>query len=476
MKKTFLIFTLMLVVSWVSAQCAFKFGANEEDSILCVGKVNEFKMYYQQKNYPDAYSPWQYVVNNCPCSWSGVFAYAQPMLEGLIKEEKDSVRRERLIDSLLWVYDNYHVYHPKFYTQGKGIGYKSYYMMKYRKNYDEIFDGFVQSVELERENTQPMIWDYYFRLATQMAIAKRDTTIVIEAYERATEYIDDAKRNAWKAFEADTAELAKLMAMSEDQISDKREFDKQVKKYTEDTTRQMKLVDNYTKTFAKIETMFIPYAECDILEQVYSKKIESVRENIPAAKKMLLTMHKRGCQSSPTYRTVLEIVHNNEPSAQTASMMGGQCIAAGEYGKAKDYLMEAISLFETNEEKVESYYLLGLINYKQGNFPEARNNAYAALRINPNYGKAYILIGDLYAASAGRCNTNDPNEIPGAVYWAAADKYNKAAAVDPSVAADANSRRSKLPGVSFEAAFKAGYNKGQSYRVGCWVQETTTVR
>ena len=29
-----------------------------------------------------------------------------------------------------------------------------------------------------------MIWDYYFRLATQMAIAKRDTTIVIEAYER----------------------------------------------------------------------------------------------------------------------------------------------------------------------------------------------------------------------------------------------------------------------------------------------------
>ena len=119
---------------------------------------------------------------------------------------------------------------------------------------------------------------------------------------------------------------------------------------------------------------------------------------------------------------------------------------------------------------------MGLINYKQGNFPEARNNAYAALRINPNYGKAYILIGDLYAASAGRCNTNDPNEIPGAVYWAAADKSNKAAAVDPSVAADANSRRSKLPGVSFEAAFKAGYNKGQSYRVGCWVQETTTVR
>ena len=92
--------------------------------------------------------------------------------------------------------------------------------------------------------------------------------------------------------------------------------------------------------------------ECDILEQVYSKKIESVRENIPAVKKMLLTMHKRGCQSSPTYRTVLEIVHNNEPSAQTASMMGGQCIAAGEYGKAKDYLMEAISLFETNEETV----------------------------------------------------------------------------------------------------------------------------
>lgn len=473
MKKSLLFISLIACGLWASAQCTNKWG---EDSTMCVGRVNEFKMYYQQKNYADAYKAWQYVVDSCPCSWSGVFAYAATMMEGLIKVENDSMRREALIDTLLWVHDNYAVYHPKFYTPGRGLGFRAYYMMKYRKNYDEIFNNFIQSVEMEKENTQPIIWDYYFRLATQMALAKRDTTLVIEAYERATEYIDDAKREAWKAYEKDTAELNALMSLPADQITDKRDFDKKVKRLTDDTTRQMKLVDQYTGVFAKIETMFIPYAECDILEQVYSKKIETVRENIPAVKKMLLTMHKRHCQTSPTYRTILEIVHQNEPSAQTASMMGGQCITAGDYAKAKEYLNEAISLFETNEEKVESYYLLGLVNYSQGNYSEARSNAYAALKINPNYGEAYILIGDLYAASAGRCNTNDPNEIPGAVYWAAADKYAKAAAVDPTAREKANSRRAKLPAVNFEAAFKAGYTKGQTYRVGCWIQENTTVR
>ena len=109
----------------------------------------------------------------------------------------------------------------------------------------------------------------------------------------------------------------------------------------------------------------------------------------------------------------------------------------------------------------------------KGSFSEARATAYEALKAKPNMGKAYILIGDLYANSGGRCGDE---KVPGAYAWAAADKYAKAAAVDPSCADDANKQRSKLRFPSKEELFKRGMNSGDSYHVGCWIQENTTVR
>jgi hypothetical protein len=52
------------------------------------------------------------------------------------------------------------------------------------------------------------------------------------------------------------------------------------------------------------------------------------------------------------------------------------------------------------------------------------------LRLKPNYGSAYMLIGDLYAQSGQKCSGGDA--LPYAYNWAAADKYAKAASVDPS--------------------------------------------
>ena len=145
-----------------------------------------------------------------------------------------------------------------------------------------------------------------------------------------------------------------------------------------------------------------------------------------------------------------------------------------DYDKAIEYYKQAIDLFETNEQKVDPYYMLGLAYMGKGNYQEARAAALNAIKIKPNCGKAYILIGDLYASSGSRCSGGD--EVPGAYAWAAADKYARAAAVDPSVADDAAAKRAKLPGVSGEEKFKRGLKSGDPYHVGCWIQENTTVR
>ena len=86
------------------------------------------------------------------------------------------------------------------------------------------------------------------------------------------------------------------------------------------------------------------------------------------------------------------------------------------------------------------------------------------------------MIGDAYAASATSCGNGDLGR--GGVYLVAVDKYAKAKSIDPSIAEVAQAKINKysayFPGK--EDAFFKGVNNGDSYRVGCWIGESTTVR
>ena len=313
-----------------------------------------------------------------------------------------------------------------------------------------------------------------------MTKAKRDTSIVIEAYERATDYIDLSILNATKSYEKSADALAELQAKYENGELDILERDKQAKKFIQDTTRQQKLIVNARKTLAKINNAVTPYASCEVMDMLYTKKFEDIKNDLAAVSKMVNTMFKGGCTSSQTFQDGLAILHKASPSRNTAFMMGNltfknyaQNQSAEELAQAIDYFKEAAKLSETHEQTAEAYYMLALAYRMKGSFSESRSAAYDALKAKPNMGKAYILIGDLYANSGGRCGDE---KVPGAYAWAAADKYAKAAAVDPSCADDANKQRSKLRFPSKEELFKRGMNSGDAYHVGCWIQENTTVR
>ena len=82
----------------------------------------------------------------------------------------------------------------------------------------------------------------------------------------------------------------------------------------------------------------------------------------------------------------------------------------------------------------------------------------------------------MYAASAKNCGDNDlTNKV---AFWAAVDKYSQAKRVDSESASVANRRirdyRKHYP--SMETIFFYDLKEGDSYKVGCWINETTTVR
>ena len=111
-------------------------------------------------------------------------------------------------------------------------------------------------------------------------------------------------------------------------------------------------------------------------------------------------------------------------------------------------------------------------NYEQG-----RVYARKAYELDKTDGEPFIIIGQLYAASAKDCGTG--NFYSKTAYWAAVDQFEKAKSVDPSIAGKANELINAYVHYfpTIEDIFFNGFEEGQEFTLeNCWIKETTKVR
>lgn len=150
---------------------------------------------------------------------------------------------------------------------------------------------------------------------------------------------------------------------------------------------------------------------------------------------------------------------------------------------------EAFDLYQRAEEEAEKpltaqdYYRMGDAQEQLGNFAEARSYYRKAIEQNPEFGRAYLAIGDLYAQAVSECGGSQMGRGDKAVYWLAVDMYEEAKSVDESVASTANSKiqtYSQYFPTAEDIFYRDDMEVGASFRVdyGCysWINETTTVR
>lgn len=137
---------------------------------------------------------------------------------------------------------------------------------------------------------------------------------------------------------------------------------------------------------------------------------------------------------------------------------------------------EAIAQEADDAKKADYYFGIASIQYRKLKNPRsARSNALKAAELNRSWGRPYMLIGDMYAASSGNCGSDAYTR--GLAVLAAIDKYERARAVDSSVASDAANRiskyRSSIP--PKDEVFMRG-KQGATEKVPCWIGETVKVR
>ncbi|PLX06788.1 MAG: hypothetical protein C0596_13875 [Marinilabiliales bacterium] len=383
---------------------------------------------------------WRWCFVNCPEATKNIYIHGTKIIELFIDNAADDATKEAYVDTLMMVYDNRITY---FGQEGLVLGRKGVSMLKYRSNdIQAAYDVFARSFELQGDKTEYFVLQYYMNTAVVIfgneKLTKED---VVEIYSRVSDVINAQINNA-----ADS--------------------------------KKPKL----EQTAAEIEKLFVNSgaADCEAIINLFGPKFEADPENLEMAKKIvgLLDRGKSDeCQLSDLYMNAAVLVYTNEKSSTSAHSIAQGYFKRDDGANAEKYYKEAIELEEDALKKADMYYELGLLYYGTlRNYPAARNAARGAIGENPNHGKAYILIGKVYAASG--CGETAFEKK--SVNWLIVDQFIKAKSVtdDEDVIQDANQLigrySSKFP--TLEEVFWLNLSEGQTVTIGCWINETTTIR
>ena len=423
------------------------------DSVACVQNLSLYRESYKQWKASKYKSPaishamenWHWVFANCPRSTENLYIDGVKMTNYYIKKAKDDARKEKLIDSLMLIYDYRIKYFPNHYKTkkpqvGKILGYKGVDMYKLRpQEYIQTHDILKESIELDKENAKGPVYVYYFRGVTKMAMkGDTDTAAVVDAYDVISGYLE--------------SNIIKYKKAGKD-----------------------KKVQEYENILGNIESTFEPFAQCPDLVRIYQQKFDHDPEDANLVKKIVKLLDKKKCYEDPLYFEATVSLYDLEPSPESAYLIGKMLLKQKLYVKAIPYMEDATQM--DDQEKVDDAFIfLAEIYRALDNFPKARQMAIKASKQNPIWGEPYLFIGDLYAMSAKKCGDNDLTRK--VAYWAAIDKYNKAKRVDPELTDLAN-KRIRTYSAYFpqtEVIFFYNLTEGESYEVGCWINETTKVR
>lgn len=434
MKKIILPFIFLLSLSLkINANTLNdnKFGS---DSIACITNISLYREFVKQKNFDDAIQPWRKAYAECPRASKNIYIDGAKIYNYLIKKNKgDSDIQKAYLDTLMTIYDQRITHFGK---ESYVLGLKGSDMIKYSfGDFEQAFTILKQSVEALGQKSKATPLFSYFKAAT-------------------------AK---FKAQTLTKPEVLEVYSLVSDYLSQNASIESKSQKF-------------YIKASENVEKLFVPFASCENLVQMFDEKYQSNPDDISLIKRIVKILDKKDCSDAQVYYEAATKLHQSEPSALSAYNMGNLSLKKNKPKEAIGFFNQAIEMTDQEQEKANAYYGLAGAYFKSGRYSTARTNANKAMQINPKWGKPLMLIGEMYVASTEQCGGNTFENAM--LYSAALDKFILARNTDSSVADLANKKIASyskyLP--SNEDAFFNGYKEGDTYKIECWIGEPTKVR
>ena len=477
-KKFLMIAVAIGMAMSVTAQEAAesKYGA---DSVTCVTNLSIYSEAYKQweaaKFAPESISmemvkAWREVFLNCPRSSQLIYTRGEKILDYLIRTNPE--QRDAYIDTLALLMDTRAQYFPTDPKTGMSqvasiMGRKGLLIYTYYKNrYEEAYNVLKDAVAIDPTQLQGAYIDAYFRATIDMVNnGKAEKMAVINVYQELSEIVD-ANIGALAESVAEL-ETAKADAEAIGDAEAVASFNKQIEK-------NEKSINNNKGTKSNLDNLFQPFASCEDLIKVFSAKMKETPDDVVLLKRITTILDKKDCTDQKLFLDAAVRLNELEPSPEASYSLGIKFFKDRKWSDAATFFDQATKT-DNNDRRYRAYRNLGMCYENMGNLGRARDIYRRAAQVDPTNGEPYLLIAMLYAGSAKQYNGDIER---GSVYWAAVDKCQKAKSLDPSCADKANSliRAYTAAFPSMETIFFNDYNEGQSYNVGGWIGESTTIR
>ena len=237
------------------------------------------------------------------------------------------------------------------------------------------------------------------------------------------------------------------------------------------------------KEFKKVESEIF---DCEYFKGIYMSDYEEGKDDVSIVKTVYSRLKKRKCSDEDPFIMELKEQYKvlaaaeNEKSQEEFNKNNPAFVAkrrydAGDYTIAIEKWEEAIAAeVDPNKQATYLFRIASTQGRKLKQYAKARATARKAAKAKPNWGRPFMLIGDLYASSARRCGDDWNQRL---AILAAIDKYRYAKSIDPDVSEESSKRIRKYNQSRPEKAdgFSRGINEGASAKVGCWIGETVKV-
>lgn len=413
-----------------------------KDSAECVRNWSVYDEFVKHGALDLAYKPWKYVFENCPLITQNIYVHGATIVKYQHDNETDPEKKAQWVHLLMRVFDQ-RIQH--FGNEGFVMGRKATMLYQVQPdNTQELFKLTQRSIELTGVDVESTVLSINFLAAVLLEKAGELELIdIMDLYLRALDIIEyNLVRDP----------------------SDKQFF-------------------QHAKT--SVQALFEPYGTCENLIRAFLPRFEAAPGDSILLKRITLLLDNAGCADTELFFLASENLHQIAPNAASAFLLGRLENSRQNFDAAIRYFQQAADGYAKEDQPnsrdnlFRAYWLMAEISYKQlKQLPQARAHARKALEAKPGDGRPLLLIGEMYAASARECGHDEFSRK--SAYWAAVDKFIQAAAVaEESIIKEraqqlAETYRQYFPNV--EEIFFNGYNPGDSYRVECWINETTTVR
>ena len=411
---------------------------------------------------PSAYEYLNTLRKDCPSFHNGIYTYGEFVIKQAIDKATSPEEKEKYVLDLLKLLDEHDKYFPN-----NGAGNKTKKAMALFDNNigtkDKVYELLDNAFKTDKANfdSPKALYTYFELFVNDYEAANKGITLqqVFDKYDDITEKLAEEEKELSDAKDILLAkeEAGETLGSREQRAKNKYEIN----------------LEAFSTVMGSMDSKIVELSTCDKLIPFYEKGFEENKTNEIWLKRAADRLEAKECDGDPLFSKISEALYKLNPSADAAYKLGIVELQRKNTTKAIEYFNKAADMFTDNSKKAFVYYRMATM-YSKSNKSQSRAYARKALAVKPSYGKAYLLIAQLYGSSINDCGSNPFDKR--AMYWLAAQYADKAASADTSLKATAAkmaaSYRAAAP--SRTEIFESG-KQGQRIAFNCWVGESITV-